>query len=43
VADRLALAQATTDQRREMAGLTLLTGVADLPAAFAPNPVAGRH
>jgi outer membrane protein TolC len=43
VADRLALAQAIADQRREMAALTLLTGVADLPAAFAPNPVAGRH
>ena len=43
VADRLALAQAVTDQRREMAALTLLTGVSDLPATFAPNPTAPRH
>lgn len=43
VAGRLELAQAVADQRRRMAGLTLLTGVYDLPSAFAPNPVAGRH
>jgi outer membrane protein TolC len=43
VSDRLALTQASADQRREMAELTFLTGVADLASAFAPNPVAGRH
>jgi len=43
VSDRLAMAQAIADQRREMAELTLLTGAEDLPSAFAPNPVAGRH